>query len=307
MSTNINSNYGQFYQGMRDITNNGMAAGAKNKVAKYQFNRKDEEGNYVMDKMSREETFRAMKEISSQYSDDVIVEFSGDGLGAFEEHIGKIPLYEDHKEIPEAMLKHLEGPEALTSEQLDFMNQKHGDDLEAIMKRADPDAYKEYKKAIQSGKEGTLEGLTAGFRYMYQWVMKKAQSDPKWMDRESITQRAIDDVSKRFKNADVYIGDSTNVHFSGEKKFGIILSDEELNILKNGSDEEKDKIYKIIEERIKKLSELKEKNKNDELLRGFKLGLNVGKKNTISYLAQSQNHIFTADSAEELFKLICGE
>ena len=158
MSTNINSNYGQFYQGMRDITNNGMAAGAKNKVAKYQFNRKDEEGNYVMDKMSREETFRAMKEISSQYSDDVIVEFSGDGLGAFEEHIGKIPLYEDHKEIPEAMLKHLEGPEALTSEQLDFMNQKHGDDLEAIMKRADPDAYKEYKKAIQSGKEGTLEG-----------------------------------------------------------------------------------------------------------------------------------------------------
>lgn len=30
--------------------------------------------------MSREETLSAMKEIRSQYGDDVIVEFSGDGM-----------------------------------------------------------------------------------------------------------------------------------------------------------------------------------------------------------------------------------
>ena len=35
-----------------------------------------------MDKMSREETLQAMKDIRSQYGDSVIVEFSGDGLAA---------------------------------------------------------------------------------------------------------------------------------------------------------------------------------------------------------------------------------
>lgn len=35
-----------------------------------------------MDKMSREETLQARKDIRSQYGDSVIVEFSGDGLAA---------------------------------------------------------------------------------------------------------------------------------------------------------------------------------------------------------------------------------
>lgn len=38
-----------------------------------------------MDKMSREETLQAMKTISAQYGDNVIVEFSGDGLAALVE------------------------------------------------------------------------------------------------------------------------------------------------------------------------------------------------------------------------------
>ena len=38
-----------------------------------------------MDKMSREETLQAMKDIRSQYGDDAIVEFSGDGMAALVE------------------------------------------------------------------------------------------------------------------------------------------------------------------------------------------------------------------------------
>ena len=52
---------------------------------KYEFNTVDEQGNKIMDKMSREETLQAMKTISAQYGDKVIVEFSGDGLAALVE------------------------------------------------------------------------------------------------------------------------------------------------------------------------------------------------------------------------------
>ena len=51
----------------------------KDILVKYEFNTTDEHGNKVMDKMSREETLQAMKDIGSQYGDAVIVEFSDDG------------------------------------------------------------------------------------------------------------------------------------------------------------------------------------------------------------------------------------
>ncbi len=38
-----------------------------------------------MDKMSKEESFRIMNDITSQYGDNVIVEFSGDALTALEQ------------------------------------------------------------------------------------------------------------------------------------------------------------------------------------------------------------------------------
>ena len=63
-----------------------------------------------MDKMSKEDTFRTMREISAQYGDNVIVEFSGDGLAAFKEHKSKLPLPEEPaREIPEDMLIRLDG------------------------------------------------------------------------------------------------------------------------------------------------------------------------------------------------------
>lgn len=80
MSMDI-SNYDRFYKGTEDIKQYGSGpVGGKNKLVKYEFNTTDADGNKVMDKMSREETLLAMRDISSQYGDEVIVEFSGDGL-----------------------------------------------------------------------------------------------------------------------------------------------------------------------------------------------------------------------------------
>ncbi|WP_300785513.1 hypothetical protein [uncultured Acetatifactor sp.] len=78
----MNIDYSQFYRGTTNIPSYGSGAYKKDTLVKYEFNTTDEHGNKIMDKMSREETLQAMKDIRSQYGDGVIVEFSGDGLAA---------------------------------------------------------------------------------------------------------------------------------------------------------------------------------------------------------------------------------
>lgn len=86
MSMNINQDYSQFYVGTEQLKTYGSNLAAKrDTLVKYEFNTRDEHGNKVMDKMSKEETLQAMKDIRSQYGDAVIVEFSGDGMAALVE------------------------------------------------------------------------------------------------------------------------------------------------------------------------------------------------------------------------------
>lgn len=81
----MNIDYNQFYRGITNIPSYGSGAYKKDTLVKYEFNTTDKHGNKVMDKMSREETLQAMKDIRSQYGDAVIVEFSGDGMAALVE------------------------------------------------------------------------------------------------------------------------------------------------------------------------------------------------------------------------------
>ena len=86
MPMNVNQDYSQFYAGMEQIKSYGSnPAAKKDTLVKYRFNTTDGHGNKVMDKMSKEETMKAVNEISSQYGDSVIVQFSGDGLAALAE------------------------------------------------------------------------------------------------------------------------------------------------------------------------------------------------------------------------------
>ena len=82
----MNIDYSQFYRGTTNIPSYGNGTYKKDTLVKYEFNTTDEHGNKVMDKMSREETLQAMKDIGSQYGDAVIVEFSGDGMAALVEN-----------------------------------------------------------------------------------------------------------------------------------------------------------------------------------------------------------------------------
>ncbi|MCM1129551.1 MAG: hypothetical protein NC211_06335 [Alistipes senegalensis] len=86
MAIDVSSGYSQFYVGTEQIKGYGSSSVVKKEtLVKYQFNTTDEDGNKVMDKMSREETIQALNVISSQYGESVIVQISGDGLAALVE------------------------------------------------------------------------------------------------------------------------------------------------------------------------------------------------------------------------------
>ncbi|MCM1251481.1 MAG: hypothetical protein NC321_01555 [Clostridium sp.] len=86
MAINVNQSYSQFYAGTEQLKSySSNTAAEKDTLVKYQFNTTDEDGNKVMDRMSKEETMKVLNDISSQYGENVIVQFSGDGLAALAE------------------------------------------------------------------------------------------------------------------------------------------------------------------------------------------------------------------------------
>lgn len=125
MAINLNNGYEQFYRGTDPIKNYGSDTNRKNKLVRYEFNTTDEKGNKIMDKMSREETLQAMKDIRSQYDDDVVIEFSGDGMAALVESkksghgvnldqiMSRTP---EQQTVPNDMVTQLEGTYRIVSE-----------------------------------------------------------------------------------------------------------------------------------------------------------------------------------------------
>lgn len=164
----INSNYGQFYKGTT------YGSGNSKPVVKYEFNTTDEKGNKIMDKMSKEETFRTMNEIATQYGDDVIVEFSGDGLTAFEKNKGKLYIPEVHRELPENIVIELEGPTRLTGDQLKSVpGARTGKEILANMQEVDPKAYNEYQAFSEKSKKEGFDPYNNEVIYIVRWQMKR--------------------------------------------------------------------------------------------------------------------------------------
>lgn len=104
MSMNVTQNYSQFYKGSEPVRSYGSGGERfmpKDTLVRYEFRTTDDAGNKLMDPMTREEALRAMKEISSQYGDNVLVEFSGDGLDALAQSL-KSQINKGHMELTEA-------------------------------------------------------------------------------------------------------------------------------------------------------------------------------------------------------------
>lgn len=95
MSLQIN-NYQPFYVGTEPLTMTGRDEELnihKDTLVKYEFNTTDQNGNKVMDKLSRAETMELMNSVSRQYGDNVLVQFSGDALDILQSDIkGQYPM-----------------------------------------------------------------------------------------------------------------------------------------------------------------------------------------------------------------------
>lgn len=91
MSMNITQNYSQYYVGTEPLKSYGSGGDGlpapKDTLVKYDFRTTDENGNEIRKPMTKEETLQAMKEISGQYGENVLVMFSMDGQNALAQSI----------------------------------------------------------------------------------------------------------------------------------------------------------------------------------------------------------------------------
>ena len=122
-------------------------------------------------------------------------------------------------------------------------------------------------------------------------------------------RNVLEQLSEKFKNVSFAGGGAGRLR--GNKEYSVILSDEEMDILKNGSDEDKEKLYKTIEDSLKELSDMKEKIMGNDMFGKFSFGLSVNTKaganeSIVSFLAQSGDKSYSASSTDELIKLISG-
>lgn len=300
------TDYSKFYKGSESVTSHGSGASSKDTIVHYRFDTTDEEGNKIMEKMTKEETMQALNEISAQYGDNVIIEFSGDGLGKIFDYKPLAKLPAEPRELPEGAITFLDGPTPLTDEQLTSVQSRHEEtDMEDVMRHLDADAYKEYQSIKQEGlKKGTIDGLIDGMRYLLNWVNKNAKENPDWMKRYDPNKTAKQTVSDRHSNADVYVADdkkSINM-FGGDKLFGIMLSKESAYTLRSGNAADKDWLLKIIDNGMKELSGMNEKLSGS----GYKLGLSITGFRKLSFVASDGNNIKSAATADELMKAVKG-
>lgn len=294
MSMEINSgNYSQFFKGMQDIPSYGSGEGQKKQIARYEFNTTDENGNKIMDKMTKEETMRTMNEISAMYGDSVIVSFSGDGLAALAEGAkGDQSSFRCRDINTGEYVEHdFEAQRKQAEAYWDTMNKLQNT----------PEVYQEYLRLKGTGQDGAAHSLfaefttkTRGLEYKYDGRLSKdglslrteSPIDPR--DYEDTLQ----DLSKRY-NADFYLGAEV-FRQSGSKDYSVELTSDELKTLKSGKGQEKNYLHGLIKEAFSAMNAALRSNQNS-LFDQFKFGFSFNNGSLPVFFAQGK------DKSEPLF------
>lgn len=306
----ITTDYSMFYKGTQQLQTYGSGTGQKDTLVRYEFNTTDENGNKIMDKMSREETLQAMNSITAQYGDNVMVSFSGDGLAALAESVEKTGI-DETRILKEHVFTESEIAEKEAREkELEYSRQKSKEEGEArqkylasigvrhndpasIMKSVDPEAYKQYQKMFETGEDHGL--------FMARWYSE--YRNDKTRNSQKSDSNIIDDLSGRFSNAVFSVSDGKG-NSSKEKEFSVVLSTDEMNVLKYGTEAEKNKLYSLIEESLKKISDAVSGASDKDLINRFMFGVNIGSNNLLNFFAQSEDKTYSTSKMDELIKVI---
>lgn len=128
MSMNVTQNYSQFYRETEPLKSYGSGGNGlivpKDTLVRYEFNTTGEDGNKVAEPMTKEEAIQAMKEISSQYGENVIVEFSGDGLDALVQDL-KSQMKKGGRELTETEMAEQARKQALMEQSIVHLENTH--------------------------------------------------------------------------------------------------------------------------------------------------------------------------------------
>lgn len=249
----IISNYSQFYKGTEKVKQYGSGAGGKDTLVRYEFNTKDAAGNKVMDKMSREETLQAMKEISSQYGDNVIVQFSGDGMAK---------LVESQKgylcrELSEEEIAAREAKQAEFDEQVVHMEGTYkkvegnvsSDDFHSILKANDPELAKQVEEMnmrIINHQPGDPSNAAEFKRLMPKAMNVVNAANEK---KTAATNNLLERLRKTYGNIDFYVAgkgsDPKSLATGSTKEYSVIFSAEEWEKMLSDENYAKEKMQSI--------------------------------------------------------------
>ena len=321
MSINVNQDYSQFFVGTEQIKSYGSnSAAKKDTLVKYRFNTTDEHGNKVMDKMSREETIQAMKDIRSQYGNDAIVEFSGDGMAALVESkkggngadLDKIMARTpEQRVVPEDMITHLEGTYRIVSAD-DEIN-KHVSWHDTLKEKA-PDVCGELDDLMQNILDHALNHSGDGEKFGTRFVelVKKAEKAISAYDakKESVentvgetrlsekAQTLLKKLRDNYGDMDFFVADFSkgdnvkDILSKAGKDFSVILTVEELE--KMASDEKYEKEYMDKVQGARRMSEQINKEYGVASASGEaasrtkvnKIGISINENGTTTFFAE---------------------
>lgn len=311
MSMEINSgNYSQFYKGTTDIQSYGSGSGQKTSMVRYEFNTTDENGNKVMDKMTKEETMCTMNEISAMYDDSVIVSFSGDGLAALAEDAKSQSGNGFHARsiVDGSIVEH------------DFEAQRKQAELywERMARLKDNrEVHQEYLRLYGTGQGSKAESLFAEFCAKTEgreWKfgsklsddglsLKKEEDEPTGSGYTGV----MNSLSDRYRGVDFSIGDGSE-RLSGQNKYTVSLSKQNADTLKSGEAREKEHIHSLIKDAISAMKDALGSSLNEKLFGQFKFGASIDNRGIPAFFAQKNDGSFTffSSTMDDLFKLIGG-
>ena len=246
----MNINYSQFYRGATTIPTSGGGTVGPRQLVKYEFNTRDEQGNKVMDKMSREETLAAMKEIRSQYGDDVMIEFSGDGMAALVEG-GKNGDLDGIVKPDEAKQAAFQGTIIQMENAHVVKTTEDAPGRMDILKEKAPDLYNEIQE-LNHNIINHKNGEKYGHRFLElhkraEKVLNAAAEEESKVEQTGETQlsqkaqKLLEKLRKKYGNIDFMVGDYDNAEDAkkllsgGTKETTVLFSVEELEKMAKGA------------------------------------------------------------------------
>lgn len=320
MAVNLYQNYSQFYKGTEPIQSYGHSENGKDTLVKYEFNTTDAAGNKLMDQMTREETLQVMNDIRSQYGDNVIVEFSGDGMAALVEgQKGSImpePTAEQQAEKAEkdaAFLneivqnEHIEVAKEHITGRIDYNRIMHEKSPETA---AQMDGYlhefgsTKDKSYLQKAAKTALNWFKENYVKHKEWFEANKSNQAASADGtdeiklSDKAQKLLEELSKKYGNMDFFVAnfgsgaDAKAIMAKSTKDFSVLFTPEELE--KMASDEKyKEECMRRIDDAVRMSERINEQfgftAASENVPEGgvcARFGISFNKDGSVTYFAE---------------------